>query len=51
MISWSYYGERSWEYLFGRHLKLGDRSFHDGSIIVYKYSFVFRSPLLACSIP
>ena len=41
MISWSYYGERSWEYLFGRHLKLGDLSFHDGSIIVYKVIFVF----------
>ena len=41
MISWSYYGERSWEYLFRRHLKLGDRSFHDGSIIVYKVIFVF----------
>ena len=30
MISWSYYGEKAWEYLFG-----------NGSIIVYKTVFVF----------
>ena len=30
MISWSYYGERAWEYLFG-----------NGSILVYKGIFVF----------
>jgi AGCS family alanine or glycine:cation symporter len=41
MISWSYYGERSWEYLFGRHLKLGSKHFHDGSIMIYKVIFVF----------
>jgi AGCS family alanine or glycine:cation symporter len=41
MISWSYYGERSWEYLFGRHLKLGDKAVHDGSIMIYKVIFVF----------
>ena len=30
MISWSYYGEKAWEYLFG-----------NGSVIVYKALFVF----------
>jgi hypothetical protein len=30
MISWSYYGERAWEYLFG-----------NGTILVYKALFVF----------
>ena len=30
MISWSYYGEKAWEYLFG-----------NGSILVYKAIFVF----------
>ena len=30
MISWSYYGEKAWEYLFG-----------NGSILVYKAMFVF----------
>ena len=30
MISWSYYGEKAWEYLFG-----------NGSILVYKALFVF----------
>ena len=30
MISWSYYGERAWEYLFG-----------NGSILIYKALFVF----------
>ena len=30
MISWSYYGERAWEYLFG-----------SGSVLVYKAMFVF----------
>ena len=30
MISWSYYGERAWEYLFGV-----------GSILVYRVTFVF----------
>ena len=30
LISWSYYGERSWEYLFG-----------DGSTLVYKAAFLF----------
>lgn len=30
MISWSYYGERAWEYLFG-----------NGSILIYKAMFVF----------
>lgn len=30
MISWSYYGEKAWEYLFG-----------NGSILIYKALFVF----------
>ena len=30
MISWSYYGERAWEYLFGQ-----------GSVLVYRLIFVF----------
>ena len=30
MISWSYYGEKAWEYIFG-----------NGSILVYKAIFVF----------
>ena len=30
MISWSYYGERAWEYLFG-----------DGSTMLYRVIFVF----------
>ena len=30
MISWSYYGEKAWEYLFG-----------NGSILIYKAMFVF----------
>jgi AGCS family alanine or glycine:cation symporter len=43
MISWSYYGERSWEYLFGRDLKVPGAEtpiLRDGSILIYKMIFV-----------
>ncbi|MBC6418650.1 MAG: alanine:cation symporter family protein, partial [Prochloron sp. SP5CPC1] len=33
MISWSYYGEKSWDYLFGA-------TFGEGSAIVYKVLFL-----------
>jgi alanine or glycine:cation symporter, AGCS family len=43
MISWSYYGERSWEYIFGRDLKAPGAEtplLKDGSILIYKLIFV-----------